>query len=70
VKGKIEINREYCKSCNYCVLACPKKIIVLATDFNSSGHYPAKVINPEDCTGCCLCAEICPEVAIEVWRLD
>jgi 2-oxoglutarate ferredoxin oxidoreductase subunit delta len=26
------------------------------------------VRRPQKCTGCALCAEMCPEVAIEVWR--
>jgi 2-oxoglutarate ferredoxin oxidoreductase subunit delta len=68
MKGRIEINRELCKGCSYCVITCPKKIIEMETGFNASGYYTARVKEIEKCTGCALCAEICPVVAIEVWR--
>ncbi len=70
MKGKIEIDRELCKGCAYCVITCPKKIIDIDKKFNSAGYYPAVCIRPEECTGCALCAEICPEIAIEVWKAE
>jgi 2-oxoglutarate ferredoxin oxidoreductase subunit delta len=70
MKGKILINRDYCKGCDYCSAACPAKIIMLDTKFNSSGFYSATVVNMYKCTGCGLCAMVCPEVAIEVWRTE
>ena len=37
-KGKIEINSEACKSCQYCVISCPKKILVVGEEVNSFGY--------------------------------
>ncbi|MCG6551118.1 MAG: 4Fe-4S dicluster domain-containing protein [Candidatus Magnetominusculus sp. LBB02] len=68
MKGKITISKELCKGCTFCVTACPKKILRLSKEFNSSGYFPAIVDNMELCTGCAMCAEMCPEIAIEVWR--
>ncbi|MBF0556782.1 MAG: 4Fe-4S dicluster domain-containing protein [Nitrospirae bacterium] len=68
MKGKIEINREQCKGCTFCITACPKMIIRLSAGFNNSGYFPAVVDDMEQCTGCAMCAEMCPEIAIEVWR--
>lgn len=68
MKGKIAIDTELCKGCKYCVLACPKGVIVMDSEFNSSGYFPAKVEAPEACNGCALCAQMCPEIAIVVWR--
>lgn len=68
MKGKIAIDTELCKGCKYCVLACPKGVIVMDGEFNSSGYFPAKVEAPETCNGCALCAQMCPEIAIVVWR--
>lgn len=66
--GKIEIDREACKGCGYCVGACPQKVIALDTRFNGQGYYPAFCAHPGKCTGCAVCAAVCPDIAIEVWR--
>jgi 2-oxoglutarate ferredoxin oxidoreductase subunit delta len=67
--GKIVINEEYCKGCGLCTLACMKKYIRLGTEFNQSGYYFAEYCGLEgECTGCALCAEMCPDAAIEVWK--
>jgi 2-oxoglutarate ferredoxin oxidoreductase subunit delta len=68
VKGKVKIDEDLCKGCNYCVLACPKSALQLKKEFNKKGYFPAQNLRPDDCTGCALCAEVCPEMAIEVWR--
>lgn len=67
-KGKIEINKELCKGCGYCVEACPKSVIVIGKRFNKMGYFVAETVLPEECTGCAFCAEVCPEIAILVWR--
>jgi NAD-dependent dihydropyrimidine dehydrogenase PreA subunit len=46
---------------------CPKGCIVISKKSNKSGYFPAQETNT-DCTGCALCAIICPEVVIEVFR--
>lgn len=68
MKGKITIDRELCKGCNYCLLFCPKGVIAIESEFNMNGYFPAKVEQPDKCSGCAICAEMCPEIAIEVWR--
>ncbi|MDA8215731.1 MAG: ferredoxin family protein [Nitrospiraceae bacterium] len=70
IKGKIVINRELCKGCKYCIMACPKGSIAINKKFNSMGYFPAHFEHPEKCTGCAICAQMCPEIAIEVWRED
>lgn len=65
-KGKIKIDQEYCKSCGYCIEHCPKKVIGLSKVYNLAGYYPAMMVG-DDCTGCGICALVCPEVCIEVW---
>ena len=66
--GKIIVNRERCKACALCTIACPKKLIPFSQEANSQGFYPAELSLEAECTGCALCAEACPDVAIEVWR--
>jgi len=68
MKLEVYINKSFCKSCGYCIGACPKKILEFAPYLNESGFHPVHSINKEECTGCALCYQICPEIAIEVIR--
>lgn len=68
MNGRMTIDEELCKGCNYCVLACPKKLLELKREFNSKGFFPSTITDSEACNGCALCAVVCPEIAIEVWR--
>ncbi|MCK4352239.1 4Fe-4S dicluster domain-containing protein [candidate division WOR-3 bacterium] len=69
LKAKIKIIETLCKGCGYCIDACPKKILEMASYSNQSGYHPARCIKPEDCIGCALCYQVCPEIAIEVEKL-
>jgi len=81
--GKIIINTERCKGCGLCVLVCPKGSIIISKKSNKKGYFPAQpapskakgATNTDSfnelttsCTGCCFCALICPDAAIEVFR--
>jgi len=68
-KGKIIIDREWCKGCHLCIRACPVKIIEVDTEMNSSGSYPVKAVDMDKCIACGNCYEVCPDVAIEVYEL-
>lgn len=68
MRGMIMIDRELCKGCGYCVNACQLGLIVIEEKFNKKGVFPAHAVQDEKCTGCCMCAEMCPEIAIEVYR--
>jgi 2-oxoglutarate ferredoxin oxidoreductase subunit delta len=65
--GKIIIDIQRCKGCGLCVQVCPNNSIVISTQSNKIGYFPAQA-NNTNCTGCCLCAIICPDAAIEVYR--
>ncbi len=67
-KGRVEINTEACKSCQYCVKYCPKKVLAVGENVNSFGYPYIVAAEPEKCIGCAMCAQVCPESAIEVWR--
>ncbi len=65
---KIVFQEERCKGCGLCVLACPKKTIVISKKINNQGYTVAKIKQEDQCTGCALCAEMCPDCVIEVWK--
>ena len=68
MKGYIKINQELCKECHLCIYACQKGCITPTKEYNSRGYHPVCTKNENECTGCTLCAIMCPEVAIEVYR--
>lgn len=64
----ITIDENRCKGCGLCTIACAKKLVGLSDAPNSLGFTVAVFSNPEKCTGCALCAEMCPDVAIAVFK--
>ena len=68
MKGYIEIDQQRCKGCEICISFCPKGAISLSDKLNASGFLPVQFNDGNDCTGCALCAIVCAEVAIEVYR--
>lgn len=64
---KVEIRAESCKACGYCVKYCPKQVLATGDAVNSKGYEYIHIIN-DDCIGCKMCAIICPDAAIEVYK--
>ena len=65
---KVEISGDWCKGCELCFDACPKGLLEKGDGANAKGFYPARCRDDQACTGCALCALICPDLAIEVYR--
>ena len=57
---KINVVKERCKSCGYCIKFCPKNVLEKDED---GQPFAAR---PEDCIGCRLCEMRCPDFAISV----
>jgi 2-oxoglutarate ferredoxin oxidoreductase subunit delta len=67
--GAITVNKERCKGCNLCTLACPKQIISLTSkEVNHKGYRFAQQTDYEPCVGCAACAVVCPDGCITVYR--
>ena len=68
MKGYIKINKELCKECHLCIHFCPKDHIVPTKEYNIQGYRSVAVHEGTECTGCGICATMCPDIAIEVYR--
>ncbi len=64
----IKVIAERCKSCRYCVKYCPKQVLAVGKNVNSKGYEYVEPVHQEACIACCMCARICPDGAIEVYR--
>jgi 2-oxoglutarate ferredoxin oxidoreductase subunit delta len=68
VKGWIEVDDLYCKGCELCVNACPQDVMRMDMErLTAKGYHPAQLFK-DGCTGCGICAIMCPEAAIIVFR--
>lgn len=66
LKYTINLIKERCKGCEFCVEFCPAGILKPSDEFNSKGYHPPYVIDQDKCNGCKLCELICPEFAIYI----
>ena len=65
---KINVVKERCKSCGYCIKYCPKGVLAIGSDVNSKGYEYVVPVKEENCIGCCICGRMCPDGAIEIYK--
>lgn len=66
----VSVEARRCKSCELCIPVCPKKIMLISDRKNELGFRVAACRDLKTCTGCLACAQVCPEVAIEIVQED
>jgi 2-oxoglutarate ferredoxin oxidoreductase subunit delta len=64
--GTVNLIKDRCKSCEFCIEFCPQGILELSDEFNAMGYHPPKIADVDGCIACHLCELICPEFAIFV----
>lgn len=67
-KGAIVVDKEKCKGCSLCVVACPTNVIDLAREVNGKGYHYAYMAKPDACIGCASCGLVCPDSVITVYK--
>jgi 2-oxoglutarate ferredoxin oxidoreductase subunit delta len=63
----IQVEVNYCKGCGLCIPVCRQGLLELSDEIGASGYHSIQIKNAGRCTGCCYCALVCPEAAIEVF---
>lgn len=68
-KGKVEVRIDHCKGCGLCIGSCKFGAIAL-TDISKTNAYGYQymIMANDKCTGCTMCAIMCPDQAIDVYR--
>ena len=68
VKGWIEVDDLLCKGCELWVNEWPQHVMALEMEMlTPKGYHPVTLIK-DGCTGCGICAIVCPEAALTVYR--
>lgn len=67
IRGTVIIEKDICKGCELCIIACPQESLGLSNHINTHGYKYAELIK-NNCTGCINCALVCPDIAITVYR--
>lgn len=68
--GYVVIDNSKCKSCYYCIDACPKGLIQKSEKTGFTGNLTVEFKDDNnECIGCKCCAISCPDLAIkEVYK--
>lgn len=68
---RVTFRQELCKSCEICVVSCPKKILFIDKNcLNDYGAHPATIKDMTQCIGCANCALMCPDAVICIEKLE
>ena len=63
------MDKEGCKGCGLCVVACPRNVLARNKDVNSRGYHYSYMANAEECIGCAHCGLVCPDTCITIYRV-
>ena len=69
-RGAVVVDKEKCKGCNLCVVACPTKTLDLAKEVNGPGYHYSVRVTPDAWIGCAGGALVCPVAVITVYKMN
>lgn len=65
-KWSVVLEEDMCKACSFCIAICPVDVFAWRNKSNKIGWVPVWVPRTENCVGCMLCYQICPDFCIDV----
>ncbi|NWF87237.1 4Fe-4S binding protein [Candidatus Bathyarchaeota archaeon] len=63
-KAKIQLIKDQCKGCGFCIRFCPQKVLEESQEINARGVHPPKIVDESKCLACGFCTAVCPDFAI------
>ena len=60
------VDYDRCKECELCIKACPMGVLCMVTNNKSIRGIKLIVDKLDYCTGCGMCEQACPDIAIHV----
>jgi NAD-dependent dihydropyrimidine dehydrogenase PreA subunit len=60
------ITEDMCKACGFCLAVCPVDVFAYRKAPNKLGWFPMFTAKEDNCIGCMLCYQICPDFCIDV----
>lgn len=68
IRGAVVVDKELCKGCGLCIVACPAKVLGHSGNVNGKGYDYVTMVNPDACIGCASCGTVCPDSVITVYK--
>ena len=65
-KWDVVVTEDMCKACGFCLAVCPVDVFAYRKGPNRIGWFPMFVAKEQNCVGCMLCYQICPDFCIDV----
>ena len=65
---RVAVIPERCKSCELCVHTCQRECLKISEETNAAGFFVVRFVSEDQCTGCGLCGEMCPDLALQIWK--
>ena len=66
--AKVVVIESRCKSCEICVSVCARRCLRVSDRHNQAGYFIVEFIGEDKCTGCALCGEMCPDLALQIYK--
>jgi 2-oxoglutarate ferredoxin oxidoreductase subunit alpha len=64
----IHVDSDRCKGCGLCIEFCPQHCLRLSDHLNPIGYHPVELSDAAACNACTLCAIMCPDTGLSVFR--